>query len=308
MDAEKKIAILIPCYNESLTIGKVVKDFKTFLPQADIYVYDNNSNDGTIQIARSAGAIVRQEKRQGKANVIFKMFREIDADLYVMIDGDDTYPVECVREMISQFTENNCDMLVGDRLSNNSYKQENKRAFHNFGNNLVRHLINVFFGSELKDILSGYRIFSKKFVKNYSSSIKGFELETDLSIYSLHYGLTIEEYSINYRDRPEGSVSKLNTFTDGFKVIRLLLNLIRLYKPLLFFGAVSSVLFIAGIIFMIIPIREYFEYRYVYKVPTLIFAIMLTIISLLAFTTGLILDNISIIDKKNFKVRYNNTK
>jgi glycosyltransferase involved in cell wall biosynthesis len=303
-----KIAILVPCYNESITIGKVVKDFKTYLPQAEIYVYDNNSKDGTIEIAKEAGAIVRQEKRQGKANVVFKMFREIEADMYIMIDGDDTYPVECIQEMVNQFIENNCDMLVGDRLSNNSYKKENKRAFHNFGNNLVRNLINVFFGSELKDILSGYRIFSKKFVKNYSSSIKGFELETDLSIYSLHYGLAIEEYSIDYRDRPEGSVSKLNTFTDGFKVIKLFFNLVRLYKPLLFFGGFSIVLFIIGILFMIVPIKEYFEYQYVYKVPTLIFSIMLLIVAILSFVTGLILDNISIIDKKNFKVRYNNTK
>jgi glycosyltransferase involved in cell wall biosynthesis len=303
-----KIAILVPCYNESITIGKVVKDFKTYLPQAEIYVYDNNSKDGTIEIAKEAGAIVRQEKRQGKANVVFKMFREIEADMYIMIDGDDTYPVECIQEMVNQFIENNCDMLVGDRLSNNSYKKENKRAFHNFGNNLVRNLINVFFGSELKDILSGYRIFSRKFVKNYSSSIKGFELETDLSIYSLHYGLAIEEYSIDYRDRPEGSVSKLNTFTDGFKVIKLFFNLVRLYKPLLFFGGFSIILFIIGILFMIVPIKEYFEYQYVYKVPTLIFSIMLLIVAILSFVTGLILDNISIIDKKNFKVRYNNTK
>lgn len=303
----QKIAVLIPCYNEALTIGKVVADFKMHLPHAEIYVYDNNSKDGTATIAKESGAIVKHEKKQGKANVIFKMFREIDADLYVMIDGDDTYPVDCIKEMVNQFTENNCDMLVGDRLSNKSYKNENKRAFHNFGNNLVRSLINVFFGSELKDILSGYRIFSRKFVKNYSSSIKGFELETDLSIYALHYGLTIEEYSIHYRDRPEGSESKLNTFTDGFKVIKLFFNLVRLYKPLLFFGTVALLLFTLGLIFMIVPIREYFEYQYVYKVPTLIFSIMLIIVSLLSFATGLILDNISIIDTKNFKVRYNNT-
>lgn len=303
-----KIAVLVPCYNEAPTIGKVVSDFKKFLPEAQIFVYDNNSKDNTVSIAKEAGATVRHEKRQGKANVVFKMFREVEADIYIMIDGDDTYPVDHIKEMLDQFTDNNCDMLVGDRLSNKSYKNENKRAFHNFGNNLVRSLINVFFGSELKDILSGYRIFSKKFVKNYSSSIKGFELETDLSIYSLHYGLSIEEYSINYRDRPEGSESKLNTFTDGFKVIKLFFNLVRLYKPLLFFGTVSIILFIIGIIFMVVPIREYFEYQYVYKVPTLIFSIMLTIVSLLSFATGLILDNISIIDKKNFKVRFNNTK
>lgn len=308
MNVEKRIAVLVPCYNEALTIEKVIKDFQTFLPNADIYVYDNNSSDETAAIAQRAGAIVRHEKKQGKANVVFKMFREIDADLYIMIDGDDTYPVDCIQEMITQFTDNNIDMLVGDRLSNKSYQNENKRAFHNFGNNLVRNLINLFFGSQLKDILSGYRIFSKKFVKNYSSFIKGFELETDLSIYSLHYDLSIDEYSINYRDRPEGSVSKLNTFTDGFKVIKLFFNLVRLYKPLLFFGLVSAILFILGIFFMIIPLKEYFEYQYVYKVPTLIFSIMLIIVSLLSFTTGLVLDNISIIDKKNFKIRFNNTK
>ncbi len=302
-----KIAVLVPCYNEALTIEKVVKDFQHYIPEAEIFVYDNNSKDNTVEIATKAGAIVGNEKKQGKANVVFRMFREIDADLYIMIDGDDTYPVECIRDMVNQFIENKCDMLVGDRLSNKSYKKENKRAFHNFGNNLVRNLINIFFGSELKDILSGYRIFSRKFVKNYASSIKGFELETDLSIYALHYGLTIEEYSINYRDRPEGSVSKLNTFTDGFKVIKLFFNLVRLYKPLLFFGMVSIILFFLGILFMIIPIREYFEYQYVYKVPTLIFSIMLIIVSILSLATGLILDNISIIDKKNFKVRYNNT-
>lgn len=303
-----KIAVLVPCYNEALTIGKVVKDFKTFLPNAEVYVYDNNSKDDTIAIAKEAGAIVKSEKKQGKANVVFKMFREIEADIYIMIDGDDTYPVDCVQEMLNQFIDNNCDMLVGDRLSNNSYKNQNKRAFHNFGNNLVRGLINLFFGSELKDILSGYRIFSNKFVKNYSSTIKGFELETDLSIYSLHNGLAIEEYSIDYRDRPEGSESKLNTFTDGFKVIKLFFNLVRLYKPLLFFGGVSIILFVIGMLFMVVPIREYFEYKYVYKVPTLIFSIMLVIVSLLSFMTGLILDNISIIDRKNFKVRYNGTK
>ena len=307
MISSPKIAVLVPCYNEALTIEKVVKDFQHYIPEAEIFVYDNNSQDTTVEVATQAGAFVGNEKKQGKANVVFRMFREIDADLYIMIDGDDTYPVECIREMVDQFIKNKCDMLVGDRLSNKSYKKENKRAFHNFGNNLVRNLINIFFGSELKDILSGYRIFSRKFVKNYASSIKGFELETDLSIYALHYGLAIEEYSINYRDRPEGSVSKLNTFTDGFKVIKLFFNLVRLYKPLLFFGMVSIVLFVLGILFMIIPIREYFEYQYVYKVPTLIFSIMLIIVSILSLATGLILDNISIIDKKNFKVRYNNT-
>lgn len=303
----KKIAVLIPCYNEEVTISKVVNDFKQYLPQADIYVYDNNSQDNTIELAKKAGAIVKQEKKQGKANVVFTMFAEIDADIYIMIDGDDTYPVDCIEEMLSQFENDNCDMLVGDRLSNKSYKKENKRPLHNFGNGLVKNLINIFFGSELKDILSGYRIFSKKFVKNYASTIKGFELETDLSIYALNYHLRIEEYPIKYRDRPEGSFSKLNTFVDGFKVIKLFLNLVRLYKPFIFFGLISLIMLILSIGFLIIPIKEYFEHQYVYKVPTLIFGVMLLIVSVLSFITGLILDNISIIDKKNFKVRYNNT-
>lgn len=299
-----KIAVLIPCYNEEQTVGKVITDFQQFLPEAEIYVYDNNSKDRTAEIARSHGAIVRFERKQGKANAVLKMFREVDADLYIMIDGDDTYPVDCVQDMVKTAVENSSDMLVGDRLSNNSYYQENKRAFHGFGNNLVRNLINLFFGSHLKDILSGYRIFSRKFVKNYSGLVKGFELETDLSIHALHYGLNISERPIQYRDRPEGSVSKLNTFTDGFKVIRLFFNLVRLYKPMVFFGILSAIIFVTGILFMIVPMKEYFESRYVYKVPTLIFSIMLIIISLLSFVTGLILDNLSIIDKKNFRIRY----
>lgn len=299
-----KIAVLIPCYNEELTIGKVISDFQKFLPKAEIFVYDNNSTDKTVEIAQQAGAKVRFEKKQGKANVVLKMFREIDADLYIMIDGDDTYPVDCVREMIAISIQDDADMLVGDRLSNNSYHEENKRAFHGFGNNLVRNLINIFFGSDLKDILSGYRIFNKKFVKNYSGLVKGFELETDLSIHTLHYGLRISEFPIQYRDRPEGSVSKLNTFTDGFKVIRLFFNLVRLYKPMVFFGILSAIIFVIGLLFMIVPLKEYFEFSYVFKVPTLIFSIMLIIISLLSFVTGLILDNLSIIDKKNFRIRY----
>lgn len=302
--ADPKIAVLVPCYNEEVTIGKVITDFQKYLPEAEIYVYDNNSKDKTVEIAQNLSAIVRKEKKQGKANVVLKMFREIDADYYIMIDGDDTYPVYIVQEMLKVAQEEDADMLVGDRLSNNSYHEENKRAFHGFGNNLVRNLINLFFRSDLKDILSGYRIFSRKFVKNYSGLVKGFELETDLSIHALHYGLRISQYPIQYRDRPEGSESKLNTFTDGFKVIRLFINLVRLYKPMVFFGLVSLIIFIIGILFMIVPMKEYFEHKYVYKVPTLIFSIMLIIISLLSFVTGLILDNLSIIDKKNFRIRY----
>ncbi len=299
-----RIAVLIPCYNEEITIGTVVRDFKKHLPQANIFVYDNNSTDRTVEVAKDAGAIVGYENKQGKGNVVLKMFREIDADIYIMIDGDDTYPAENIQLMLEKFKLSDAEMLVGDRLSNLSYKKENKRAFHNFGNHLVRKLINTFFGSELKDILSGYRIFSRRFVKNYAGLINGFELETDLSIYTLHYGLKITELPINYRDRPHGSESKLNTFTDGFKVIRLFFNLVRLYKPMVFFGWIAVLSFLAGAIMMIIPVSEFVKFHYVYKVPTLIFSIMLILISLLCLATGLILDNISIIDKKNFKLNY----
>ncbi len=296
-----KTAVLIPCYNEGLTIRKVVSDFKEVLPEADIYVYDNNSTDNTVDEALAAGAIVRTETEQGKGVVVLSMFRDVEADYYLLVDGDDTYPAEAANELMECMQRYHADMVVGDRLSNKTYLAENKRPFHNFGNDLVRKLINRFFHSELHDILSGYRLFSRKFVKNYSSLITGFELETDLVIYSLNYGFRIKEVEIDYRDRPEGSVSKLNTFKDGYRVLKLFFDLYRLYKPLSFFGLISAVFFFLGLVLGMFPIIDYIEYQYVYRVPTAIAAVAMTIISILLFTCGLILDNISKFDKKNFK-------
>lgn len=296
-----KLAVLIPCYNEEITIRKVVTDFRRVLPDADIYVYDNNSKDRTIEEATAAGAIVRKEKIQGKGAVALSMFRDIDADYYLMVDGDDTYPAEAAPKMLEAMLENNADMLIGDRLSNQTYLAENKRPFHNFGNDLVRGLINKFFHSDLHDILSGYRLFSHRFVKNYSSLISGFELETDLAIYCLHYDFRIEQVPIEYRDRPEGSVSKLNTFSDGYRVLRLFLDLYRLYRPLSFFTKIASVFVALGIVVGVFPIIDYILYSYVYRVPMAIAAVALVIVGVLLFTCGLILDNISKFDKKNFK-------
>lgn len=296
-----KTAVIVPCYNEGITIRKVVTDFKKILPHAEVYVYDNNSTDNTIEEAKAAGAIVRTETEQGKGIVVLSMFQDIDADYYLLVDGDDTYPAEAAVEMFACMEKYNADMVVGDRLSNKTYLAENKRPFHNFGNDLVRKLINKFFHSDLHDILSGYRLFSKRFVKNYSSLITGFELETDLVIYSLNYGFRIKEVQIDYRDRPSGSVSKLNTFTDGYRVLKLFFNLYRLYKPLNFFGIIAFTFLIIGLILGIFPIIDYIEYKYVYKVPTAIAAVAMTIISILLYTCGLILDNISKFDKKNFK-------
>lgn len=296
-----KLAVIIPCYNEDITIRKVVSDFKKELPEADVYVYDNNSTDNTIKEATEAGAIVRKETIQGKGAVVLSMFLEVDADYYIMVDGDDTYPAEATREMLRVTLDKKADMVIGDRLSNKTYLAENKRPFHNFGNDLVRKLINKFFHSNLNDILSGYRLFSRRFVKNYSSLISGFELETDLTIYCLNYDFRIEEVPIEYRDRPEGSESKLNTFTDGYRVIRLFLDLYRLYRPLSFFSILSAFFFVAGIVAGIFPILEQIKYQYVYKVPTAIAAVSLVIVAVLLFICGLILDNISKFDKKNFK-------
>ncbi|MFR9165213.1 MAG: glycosyltransferase family 2 protein [Dysgonomonas sp.] len=297
-----QIAVIIPCYNEGLTIRKVVTDFRAVLPDAQIYVYDNNSTDNTIAEAEAAGAVVRRETEQGKGAVVLTMFKDVDADLYLLVDGDDTYPAEAASQMIDCLNAYNADMIIGDRLSNKTYLAENKRPFHNFGNDLVRKLINKFFHSDLHDILSGYRLFSKRFVKNYSSLITGFELETDLAIYCLNYGFRIKEVQVDYRDRPEGSVSKLNTFKDGYRVLKLFFNLYRLYKPLSFFGIIAFIFLVIGLVLGVFPIIDYINYQYVYRVPTAIAAVTMTIISILLFTCGLILDNISKFDKKNFKL------
>ena len=300
------IAVLVPCLNESKTIAKVITDFKRELPNATIYVYDNNSTDDTFSIAEANGAVARKEFRQGKGYAVLSMFSQIDADLYVLIDGDDTYPVNSVRMMLQEMLDKQADMVVGDRLSNQSYKKENKRPFHVFGNYLIKKLINTFFSTNLKDILSGYRIFTKAFVKNYSSLPHGFELETDLSIFCLHYELRILEIPIEYKDRPVGSTSKLNTFKDGIKIIFTFVNLYRSYKPLSFFSLLSLFFFTVGVSLGFFPIYEYITMEYVYKVPTAILALGLVIIALLLFCCGLILDYIVQIEKKNAILKIRN--
>ena len=298
-----KVAILIPCLNEELTIEKVVNDFKVALPDSTVYVYDNNSTDNTYKIATEANAVVKKESKKGKANVILRMFYEIDADIYVMVDGDDTYPASVVQNMIHILQEENADMVIGDRISNGDYKNQNKRRFHNFGNSLIKTLINRFFKTNIADVLSGYRVFSKRFVKNYVSSIKGFELETDLTLFCLNYDLKIEQYPIAYKDRPANSQSKLNTIDDGFKVISLFFNLYRLYKPLQFFSTIAFVIAFVGLGLGYFPVKEYIVKpdHYITKVPTAILSVSLIIMALLLFCCGLILDNLSKYDKRNFK-------
>lgn len=241
-----KIAVLVPCYNEGKTIEKVVTDFKRVLPEAVIYVYDNNSTDGTAEIAAKAGAVVRHEYYQGKGNVIRRMFQEVDAECYLMVDGDDTYPAESAREMADKVLERNVDMVVGDRLSS-TYFEENKRPFHNFGNSIVRWGINTFFKNDIKDIMTGYRAFSYRFVKTFPVLSKGFEIETEMSIHAIDKNMFVENVVIDYRDRPEGSVSKLNTYSDGIKVIGTIVRLFQTYRPLAFFGTVAAILMVLAI-------------------------------------------------------------
>lgn len=244
---DKKIAVLIPCYNESKTIGKVVKDYRNVLPEAEIYVYDNNSTDGTDRVAKEQGAIVCYEKRQGKGNVIRSMFADIDADAYLIVDGDDTYPAECASEMVNLVLKEHIDMVIGDRLSS-TYFTENKRPFHNFGNKLVRYLVNKIFHANVRDIMTGYRAFSRKFVKHYPVLSKGFEVETEMTIHALDKNFLLKEIPILYRDRPKGSFSKLNTYGDGIKVLKTILLLFRDYRPFFFFSIISSAFFLLGII------------------------------------------------------------
>lgn len=285
----KEIAILIPCYNESKTIEKVVKDYKENLPNAIVYVYDNNSTDGTDVIAKKAGAVVRYENKQGKGNVIRRMFKDIDADCYLMVDGDDTYSAKNAREMCNLVLEKNADMVVGDRLSS-SYFTENKRMFHNFGNKLVRTLINRLFKSDIKDIMTGYRAFSYNFVKTFPILSCGFEIETEMTIHALDKNMNIKEIPINYKDRPEGSFSKLSTYSDGLKVLKTIARLYKEYKPMRFFGLLSILFFIISIIFASPVLIEYFKTGLVPRFPTLIFSLFLLIISVLLFVCGLILE------------------
>lgn len=284
-----KIVVLIPCYNEELTIEKVVTDFKRELSDADIYVYDNNSKDKTAQIAKEAGAVVVPECRQGKGNVVRSMFRDIDADIYVMVDGDDTYPADEVHKLVEAVQDGN-DMVIGDRLSS-TYFTENKRPFHNTGNSVVRYMINLIFKSDIKDVMTGYRAFSKRFVKTVAIMSPGFQIETELTATSLQYRYNVKSIPIAYRDRPEGSSSKLNTFNDGFKVIMTLFDLAKDYRPLLFFGALALVFFVLGLLAGIPVIVEFIQTAYIAKVPSAILASGLMVIAVLLVMLGIIIDH-----------------
>ncbi|MBQ8519316.1 MAG: glycosyltransferase [Agathobacter sp.] len=302
-----KIAVLIPCYNESQTIEKVVTDFRRVLPEAVIYVYDNNSTDGTDEIARKAGAVVRYEHQQGKGNVIRRMFRDIDAQCYVMADGDDTYPAEFAVEMVEKVLNRNVDMVVGDRLSS-TYFQENKRPFHNSGNALVRYAINKLFQTDIKDIMTGYRAFSYLFVKSFPVVSKGFEIETEMSIHAADKNMFVENVVIEYRDRPAGSESKLNTFQDGWKVIRTILRLFRTYKPKTFFGLMSTVLMILGIGFMIPVLLDYLNTGLVERYPTLFVCCFVILTAIISWFSGQILHTIRWKNRQDFEMRLHQVK
>lgn len=296
-----KIAVLVPCYNESKTIEKVVKEFKAVLPEAVIYVYDNNSTDGTDEIARNAGAVVRYEHQQGKGNVIRRMFSEIDAECYIMVDGDDTYPAQTSREMAQKVLVDKADMVVGDRLSS-TYFQENKRPFHNIGNTMVRWSINTFFKSNIKDIMTGYRAFSYRFVKTFPVLSKGFEIETEMSIHAVDKNMYVENVVIDYRDRPEGSVSKLNTYSDGFKVIGTIIKLYRTYRPAKFFGLISALLIILATGFFVPIMITYIQTGLVPKYPTLIVCGFVVVAAIQSFFSGLILSNIYQKNRQDFEM------
>lgn len=287
-----KIAVLIPCYNEAATIGKVVRDFRAELPTADIYVYDNNSKDDTKVIAAAAGAIVRSERQQGKGNVVRTMFRDIDADIYIMVDGDDTYPADAVQSLLSPVLEGYADMVIGDRLSNGSYFQENKRPFHDVGNKLVRNLINRLFRADLRDIMTGYRVFSRLFVHNAVVLSGGFEIETEMTLNALDKQFRIVEIPIDYRDRPEGSFSKLNTVRDGMRVLKTVFWIFKDYKPLLFFCLLALLFFVLGLIVGLPPILEFLRTHYIRKMPSAVLAVGLMMLASISLTCGLILDTI----------------
>ena len=296
------IAVLIPCYNEEQTIGKVIGDVKRFLPEAVIYVYDNNSKDGTVEIATAAGAIVRHEYHQGKGNVIRRMFREIDAHCYLMIDGDDTYPLDRAGEMADLVLEKHADMVVGDRLSS-TYFVENKRPFHNFGNSFMRAAINRLFHSEVKDIMTGYRAFSYAFVKTFPVISTGFEIETEMTIHAVNYGMQVENVVVEYRDRPEGSVSKLHTYSDGMRVIRKMVHAYMDYRPMGFFGILGIFAFLLALILFIPVGVEYVQTGLVPRFPTLIVCGFLTLAGLLSIFAGVILQVLKVRDRKNFEYR-----
>ena len=299
----RNVAVIIPCYNEALTIGKVIDDYHAALPGAMVYVYDNNSSDDTSQIAKQHGAIVRFEPRQGKGNVCRQMFRDIDADCYLMVDGDDTYDEAKAVDMVLPILNGDADMTVGDRLSNGTYAEENKRAFHGFGNNLVRFMIKWIYGYAFDDVMTGYRAMSRPFVKTFPVMSEGFQIETELSIHAVDRRWRIKDIPIVYRDRPEGSVSKLDTFGDGFKVIAMIGALFKDYRPLKFFSLIAAVLLIVGLFFGIPVIFDFVHTGLVERLPTAILAVAFVFLSGLCLTTGLILDSVAKIERKESELK-----
>ncbi len=298
----EKIAVLIPCYNEELTIEKVIKDFRKELPDADIYVYNNNSKDKTKEIAIKNGAIVVDEYKQGKGNVVRSQFRDIDADIYVMVDGDDTYPAEFVHQLIEPIKNGQADMTIGDRLSNGTYQKENKRPFHEFGNNLVKKAINILFDTKLKDIMTGYRAFNRRFVKNMPVLSPKFEIETEMSLYALDKKYIIKEIPIVYRDRPEGSSSKLDTVGDGIKVVKTIARMFKDYKPFRFFGIIALILFIIGLAIGIPVLIEFFKTAYITKVPSAILATGFMGLAAVSLQCGIVLDTITRQHKEDYEL------
>lgn len=302
-NAQPIIAALVPCYNESLTIAKVCDDFKKYLPEATVYVYDNNSSDGTAKIAAEHGAVVVHEGRQGKGNVVRQMLRDIDADCYVMVDGDDTYPIEQVREVIAPILDGTADHVVGDRLSNGTYAAENKRAGHGFGNDLVRWLIKVLYGFEYTDVMTGYRAFNREFAKTLPVLSPGFEIETELSIHAVDKNWRIVQVPIDYRDRPEGSESKLNTVSDGIKVLKMIFSLFKDYKPLGFFSLIALVFFVIGLVLGIPVIAEFAATGLVPRFPTAILAVAFCGLAALMLVCGLILDTVAKGNRRDWELR-----
>ena len=297
-----RIAVLIPCFNEEATIAKVVTDFKSVLPDAVIYVYDNNSTDNSVSLASAAGAVVRHEYRQGKGNVIRRMFREIDAEAYIMVDADDTYPAENAGAMVNLVLDRHADMVIGDRLSS-TYEAENKRRFHNFGNNLVRSSINQLFHTSIRDIMTGYRAFSYEFVKTFPVLSSGFEIETEMTIHAIDRKMQIETVVVEYRDRPEGSESKLNTIPDGIKVLRTIVKLYRSYRPLRFFGIIAAILAALSVIFFIPVWMDYLRTGLVARFPTLIVCGIVMVVALLMFVSGVILSTLREKDRRDFEIK-----
>ncbi len=297
-----KIAVLIPCYNESKTIAKVVHDYKEALPEATVYVYDNNSTDDSANIAKEAGAVVRYEYKQGKGNVMRRMFMEIDAECYLMVDGDDTYPADNAREMVDAVLERQADMVIGDRMTS-TYNSENKRPFHILGNRLVRKSINVLFHSLITDIMTGYRAFSYRFVKTYPVLSEGFEIETEMTIHALDKNMAIENVVVQYRDRPEGSESKLNTYWDGLKVLLTIMNYYRVYKPLQFFSILSLFLLIIAFIFFVPVFVDFLHTHLVSKIPTLVVSGFVVIASVQSFFSGMILNSLKQKERQDFEFK-----